>query len=239
MANEGAERKTAHNDLVVFWLRNETACSECGRELTREAFLFKEREKGLCLACADLDHLEFLARGDPALTRRASKHSRLRAVVVRWSRTRKRYERQGILLESEAIDRAQEECAADREFREARREREAERRAELDLCYVEKFARKIRERYPGCPPGEERTIAEHACRKYSGRVGRSQAAKEFSPEAIDLAVEAHLRHRYTPYDELLMRYERREAREAVRARVEQLLQDSAAARPRAPRGGRL
>ena len=35
--------------------------------------------------CADLGHLEFLPSGDAALTRRATKASRLSAVVVRWS----------------------------------------------------------------------------------------------------------------------------------------------------------
>jgi hypothetical protein len=38
-------------------------------------------------------------------------------VVVRWSRSRKRYERQGILAESEAIERAEPECLSDAEVR--------------------------------------------------------------------------------------------------------------------------
>ena len=64
-----------------------------------------EKERGaLCLECADLDHLEFLPSGDAALTRRASTHSRLKAVVVQFSRARRRYERQGVLIESEALD---------------------------------------------------------------------------------------------------------------------------------------
>ena len=49
------------------------------------------------------DHLVFLARGDVALTRRAGKYSTLRAVVLRFSRSRKRYERQGILVEEGGI----------------------------------------------------------------------------------------------------------------------------------------
>jgi len=35
----------------------------------------------LCLACAELDHLVFLGRGDAALTRRAKAASKLWAVV--------------------------------------------------------------------------------------------------------------------------------------------------------------
>src|SRR5205085_1586945 len=84
-------------------IRRETKCSDCGDELGPGRLLRMEGDRPLCLSCADLDHLEFLGRGDTALTRRASKYSRLRAVVVQWSRTRKQYERQGILAEPEAI----------------------------------------------------------------------------------------------------------------------------------------
>jgi len=52
---------------------------------------------------SDLDHLVFLPSGDAALTRRATKASSLSAVVVRGSRSRKRYERQGVLVEEPAL----------------------------------------------------------------------------------------------------------------------------------------
>lgn len=55
-----------------------------------------EKGQPLCLACADLDHLVFLPSGDGTLSRRARKQSALSAVVVRFSRARKRYERQGV-----------------------------------------------------------------------------------------------------------------------------------------------
>ena len=59
-------------------------------------------------------------------------------------------------------------------------------------------------------------IAAHACRKYSGRVGRSAGAKDFDPQAIVLAVRAHLRHQHTSYDSLLMQgWDRSEARSAI------------------------
>ena len=47
-------------------------------------------------------------------------------------------------------------------------------------------------------------IAEHACRTYSGRVGRSAAAKALDEQAARLAVGAYIRHAETDYDELLM-----------------------------------
>ena len=65
-----------------------------------------EGERPFCLACADLDHLEFLPSGDAALTRRSRKYSGLCAVVVRFSRSRGRYERQGLMVESAALERA-------------------------------------------------------------------------------------------------------------------------------------
>ena len=138
------------------------------------------------MSCADLDHLVFLGRGDAALTRRASRHSTLRAVVVRFSRSRKRYERQGMLVEEQALARAERECLSDAEARRLARERAAEHRQELDMEYVRAFAHRVGELFPGCPPDEQRVVAEHACQKYSGRVGRTAAAKELDPKAVDL-----------------------------------------------------
>ena len=91
------------DDIVVFWILRDSVCGECGTELAKGRFLRMEGDQPLCLRCADLDHLVFLPRGHTALTRRASKPSTLRAVVVRFSRTRKRYERQGVLVGEAAL----------------------------------------------------------------------------------------------------------------------------------------
>jgi hypothetical protein len=208
-------------ELVVFIARREEACSGCGKQLERGDLLKLEGDKPLCMDCADLDHLAFLPSGDAALTRRATKHSRLRAVVVKWSSTRRRYERQGILVEPAAIDRAAEECSADADLRAARRKKAATVRDARDKEYISRFAQAVRHLYPACPAGIEHEIAEHACMKHSGRVGRSAAAKEFDEQALHLAVRAHIRHGFTAYDELLMDgWNRDDARNAVRADVE-------------------
>src|SRR2546430_17337128 len=110
-------------DLVVFDILRESKCADCGKELLGGDFLFMEGERPLCLTCADLDHLVYLPRGDTALTRRARKHSALSAVVVRFSRTRKRYERQGVLVEESALEQAGEEGSADVDHGMARRDR--------------------------------------------------------------------------------------------------------------------
>lgn len=211
--------------LTVFITARESACDECGEALGRHAWITLNQEKGaFCLSCADLDHLIFLPAGDAALTRRARKHSTLAAVVLEWSRSRKRYERQGLLVEQQALEQAEQECLADADVRAHRQQREAERRAELDQEYVERFAGRVRQLFPGCPPGREMTIAEHACLKYSGRVGRSAGAKELDEEAIRLAVVAHVRHAETEYDTLLARgYDRRDARSEVAEAVHRVL----------------
>jgi hypothetical protein len=54
--------------------------------------------------------LVYLPSSDAALARRSRKYSHLSAVVVRFSRERKRYERQRILVTSEVIEKAEQEC---------------------------------------------------------------------------------------------------------------------------------
>jgi len=219
------EANKIKSDLKVFISTRESSCGECGEDLGRKAWITLEKVRGaLCLSCADLDHLVFLPSGDTALTRRARKHSMLSAVVLKWSRARKRYERQGLLVEDQALEQAECECLADSEVRARRKERETERRAEMDRQYVQKFAKQIRELYPGCPEGVEVTIAEHACLKYSGRIGRTSSAKNFDVSAIRLAVIAHLRHTETEYDSLLAKgYDRSYARVQVEDTVNNIL----------------
>ncbi len=213
------------NELKVFISSRDSRCDECGEQLGRGAWIQLQEDKGaVCLECADMDHLAFLPSGDAALTRRSRKHSKLSAVVLKWSKARKRYERQGVLVENSAIDSAEQECEADSLQRQKRRAQAAIRRAELDKKYIKRFASRVRDVYPFCPKGRESIIAEHACRKYSGRVGRSAAAKELDEQAVQLAVGAHVRHVETEYDELLMRgLDRMEARGAVRNNVSNLL----------------
>jgi len=82
------------SDLVVVMPVKKCTCTSCGGT----GDLLKMDDGGLlCVDCADLGHLVFLPSGDAALTSRAKRISGLSAVVVRWSRTRERYERQGIL----------------------------------------------------------------------------------------------------------------------------------------------
>src|SRR6266853_2929300 len=132
--------KSQNDEIKVFISNRDSTCDECREDLGRKAWITLVRDVGaLCLSCADLDHLVFLPSGDAALTRRARKYSRLSAVVLKWSRARKHYERQGLMVEEEALDLAEEECLGDMDARALRKNREAERRAELDDKYVQQF----------------------------------------------------------------------------------------------------
>ncbi len=169
----------------------------------------------LCLECADMDHLVVLPPGDAALTRRAKKASRLSAVVMRFSRSRRRYERQGILVEEEALVLA-EQCLADEEARRRRWEREAPRRTATDIEIQAALAGEITRPFPGCPPERAEEIAHYTGTRGSGRIDRSAAGRALDPEAVALAVAASVRHVDTSYDELLMSgVPRPQARERV------------------------
>jgi hypothetical protein len=212
-------------EIVVFSVVNASTCSSCGADIGKGALLRLENQRPLCLTCADLDHLVFLPAGDTALSRRSRKQSALSAVVVRFSRTRKRYERQGLLVELPALERAEQDCLDDEEQRARARERAELARERADAKYVQAFAAQVQAAYPGCPAEEAEAIASHACQKYSGRVGRSAAARQFDPEAIKLAVTAHVRHRHSQYDKYLgLGWERGEARRAVGGAVQEVLE---------------
>jgi len=209
------------SDLVVISPVKKWTCSSCGGT----GDLLKMEDGGpLCVDCADLGHLVFLPSGDAALSRRAKRISGLSAVVVQWSRSRKRYERQGILAEVEAIERAEQECLSDAEARARRRERDEARRADEDMRFQAEFAAAIRKLFPRCPSSRADAMARHAAMRGSGRIGRSAAGRALDADAVRLAVTASVRHVDTDYDELLMSgVDRETARRKVRERVQDVL----------------
>jgi hypothetical protein len=152
------------------------------------------------------------------------KYSSLSAVVVRFSRSRRRYERQGLLVEEAALERAETECLADADQRAARRERDERRRCEQDRDLTARMVGAILELFPGCPPGQAGAIAAHSSARGSGRVGRTAAGRALEQDALTAAVIAAIRHRHTRYDELLMAgYDRLDARATVRDEVDRVL----------------
>ncbi len=100
-----AEQQSRPPDLVVISPLKDWICTTCSG--TGDLLLMQDAGP-VCMRSAGLDHLVFLPSGDAGLTRRAHRASDLSAVVVRFSRSRKRYERQGLLVEVAALAQAQQ-----------------------------------------------------------------------------------------------------------------------------------
>ena len=99
------EKASRAPDLVVIQpLNTDWKCHRCSGT---GGFLMMESAGPACLRCVGLDDLAHLPAGDALLTRRAKAKSARYAVVVRFSRTRRRYERQGLLVEPQALVDAQ------------------------------------------------------------------------------------------------------------------------------------
>jgi hypothetical protein len=92
--------------LVVQPLKHDWKCHRCGGTGN---LLLVENSGPACLSCAGLGDLVFLPTGNSTLTRRVKRRSTRSAVVVRFSRTRRGYERQGLLVEPRAVADVQRE----------------------------------------------------------------------------------------------------------------------------------
>jgi hypothetical protein len=104
-----AEKTSRAPELVVIRPLNAAwTCHRCGGT---GDLLMMENPGPACLRCVGLDDLEFLSAGDALLTRRVKGKSARRAVVVRFSKSRRRYKRQGLLVEQQALTEAQREHA--------------------------------------------------------------------------------------------------------------------------------
>lgn len=106
-------------DIVVFQVRRRDGqCDGCSEALGKGRWIRivagpRGERRAHCMKCAGLDHLVMVPTGDAALTRRAKKLSKAHAVVVQWARARKRYERQGWLVEEPALQEAMAQLRAE------------------------------------------------------------------------------------------------------------------------------
>ena len=100
-------------DLVVIQpLNTERTCHRRG---ATGDLLMMENPGPACLRCVGLEDLAFLPAGDALLSRRVKAKSARCAVVMRFSRSRRRYERQGLLVEPGVL--ADIECGLQRQQR--------------------------------------------------------------------------------------------------------------------------
>ncbi len=214
-----------HSRPLVWISHKDAMCAACGAELAQGKFMAIDRAQGSrCLKCAGLDGLVFLPSGDAALTRRAIARSSRSAVVLKFSRARKRNERQGVLVEESAIKQAESENASDEARRQVQRQQRRIKGETAERKYREAFAARVLDLFPGASRGQAEAIAARACEKYSGRVGRTANAKALAEDAVTLAVRAHVRHAHTDYDRLLANgREPAEARAIVGPAIERVL----------------
>lgn len=107
-----AEKASRAPDLVVIQpLNSGWTCHRCSGTGN---LLMMEDPGPACLGCVGLDDLEFLPAGDALLSRRVKAKSTRCAVVVRFSRSRGRYERQGLLVEPPALADVRRDLEAQR-----------------------------------------------------------------------------------------------------------------------------
>ncbi|MBL8679412.1 MAG: DUF2293 domain-containing protein [Myxococcales bacterium] len=79
------------------------------------------------------------------------------------------------------------------------------------------FERWVIERFPSAPEGEAKRIASYACSREDARVGSLSEGEGYIEHAVEVAVIAHIRHRYTEYEALLEQgCDRDDARNRVR-----------------------
>ena len=72
--------------------------------------------------------------------------------MVRFSRSRGRYERQGILVEPQALERAERECTEDADDRARVRVRAGEQRRIQDRQLASQMESRPADLFPRCPP---------------------------------------------------------------------------------------
>ena len=216
-----------NDEIKVFPnFRTDVTCVVCKNEIAEGEYVVLSRgnKDCTCRSCSGLEHLIFLPSGDKVITLRAKKYSSKFAIVFQYNRKRKRNERQGLLVEEDALDKAIQESEADQDARALQREKNAVRREKQEKEYKKLFADKMRELYPNMPKGREFEITKHACEKYSGRVGRSAEAKVLDEYMINLAVRADIRHTETDYDFFLAKYnDKRFAREMVQSKIDEVM----------------
>lgn len=100
-------------DPSVFALSRPSRCFGCDKKLPVDEIVKLEQKDDdnevYCLTCAKLDHLQILRSGNAKITRLAKKYSQSRFLIMKWSDAWKCYERQGLLVEAAALERARKE----------------------------------------------------------------------------------------------------------------------------------
>lgn len=113
MSKQTDDKKSHAN--AVFALSRPSRCYGCDAKLLADEIV-KLNEKDndetevFCRKCAGLADLEILRSGNAQVTRLAKKYSKRHFVIMKWSEIWKAYERQGLLVEPDALKQAKQEA---------------------------------------------------------------------------------------------------------------------------------
>src|SRR5277367_4003236 len=109
----GTDASKKPKDPVLYALSKASRCYRCDQKLVAGTIVKLEHNdedrEVLCQSCANLNGFELVRAGNAPATRLLSKYSSTRYVVLKWSELWKTYERQGIFVESSAIDKVEKE----------------------------------------------------------------------------------------------------------------------------------
>lgn len=104
---------TGNTKNVVYSLSRASRCHNCDKKMNVGEIVKletgKDETEALCGACAQLDALEMIGKGNAKVTRLATKYSTTSFVVLKWSELWKSYERVGTLVEKQALVQAMKE----------------------------------------------------------------------------------------------------------------------------------
>jgi hypothetical protein len=101
------------SDPAVYCLSKPSRCYSCdARQEAGEIVKLidgQDEREVQCKKCAGLSEFKMVRAGDAKITRMAKKHSPQRFVVLKWSELWKTYERQGLLVQPEAVELIEKE----------------------------------------------------------------------------------------------------------------------------------
>ncbi|MBS0654165.1 MAG: hypothetical protein JSR46_00160 [Verrucomicrobia bacterium] len=104
-----------HNppEQVVIQTTIDSQCTACEKKLPVKSYLFTEGGKALCLPCANLQTWAFLSSINRRLARFLKRENAKFIPVKKFTRSDKRYQRQGILLDRETLKKAYQELSGE------------------------------------------------------------------------------------------------------------------------------
>ncbi|OKL56043.1 hypothetical protein UA08_08731 [Talaromyces atroroseus] len=201
-------------------VREEVDCSTCAQQSARESpregrqtSIARHHDsigltEQICIQADPMpEDFVFVPRGDPYVTRNCKSRSKDAASTVYIVYDNKERAQLGIRVQKDIykeVTKTAQQTAQNRRVAVQVRDARDQRKAKIILS----------ETFPSMPDACVEEVLQHAFLKGSGRVGRTATRPE-KVKAI-LAVEAHIRHKYTPYEQLLREgIDRESARESV------------------------